>query len=291
MAQALEVLSQRLLELDRLAEASPYLREAGEIFFQLGDSEEQIRILTSIAYVYERCGLDAAAALAAWEQVEALRSGQGNMSGELEALEGMARVARNQQQDPTAALEYLDRALHVAERMGDAAKQGDLLNTMGIIEWGRLNYPNALGYYQKALKVFETLGDVVHAGLMLNSIGVTLHNLGRTDEAAAHLRHALQFHRRSGQRLLEGHALAALGDICDGATSLDQAREYYAASLEIRQEIGDRKGEGWMSHHLARVLFLQGGEEQALPLLNQATAIAVETGDQQLGAACARLQT
>ncbi len=72
---------------------------------------------------------------------------------------------------------------------------------------------------------------------------------------------------------------------------MDQAQEYYAASLEIRQEIGDRKGEGWMSHHLARILFSQGGEEQALPLLNRATAIAVETGDQQLGDACARLQT
>jgi hypothetical protein len=46
-----------------------------------------------------------------------------------------------------------------------------------------------------------------------------------------------------------------------------------------------------MSHHLARVLFSQGGEEQALPLLNRATAIAVETEDQQLSAACARLQT
>jgi tetratricopeptide (TPR) repeat protein len=126
---------------------------------------------------------------------------------------------------------------------------------------------------------------------MLNSIGVTLHNLERREEAVEHLSRALQIHRSSGQRLLEGHALAALGDIFDEAKTLGKAREYYAASLEIRQEIGDRKGEGWMSHHLARVLFSEGGREQALPLLNRATAIAVETGDQQLGAACARLQT
>ena len=291
LAQALEVLSQRLLELDRLEEALPHLREAGEIFFQLGDRDEQIRTLTSIAYVYERCGLDAAAALAAWDQVASLRSGQGNLGGQLEALEGMARVARNHQREPIAALEYLGRALQVAELMDDAPKQGDLLNTMGIIEWGRLNYSKSLDYYQRALEIFQTLGDIVHAGLILNSIGVTLHNLERTEEAVAHLRQALQLHRSSGQRLLEGHALAALGDIFDEATSLDQARECYAASLEIRLEIGDRKGEGWMSHHLARVLFSQGGEEQALPLLTRATAIAVEIGDQQLGAACARLQT
>jgi tetratricopeptide (TPR) repeat protein len=139
--------------------------------------------------------------------------------------------------------------------------------------------------------VFEKLGDIVHAGLILNSIGVTLHSLGRQEEAVSHLQEALQLHRRSGQRLLEGHALAALGKISDEARSLDNAREYYNASLEIRREIGDRKGEGWMSHHLARILFSLGGEAQAVPLLNHATAIAAETGDKQLGEACSRLQT
>lgn len=291
LAQALAVLSQRLLELDRPVEALPSLREAGEIFSQLDDCEEHIRALTSIAYVYERCALDPAAALSSWEQVETRRLEQGNIAGMLEALEGKARVARNQQQDHRAALEYLGTALQLAEQIDDAAKQGDLLNTMGIIEWEVLNYTSALDYYQRAMRVFETIGDPVHAGLMLNSIGVTLHKLGRTEEATAQLRQALDVHRGSGQRLLEGHALAALGAIFDEPASLDQAREYYAASLQIRQEIGDRKGEGWMSHYLARVLFSQGGWEQALPLLNKAAAIAVETGDQQLVAACARLQT
>jgi hypothetical protein len=84
--------------------------------------------------------------------------------------------------------------------------------------------------------------------------------------------------------------LAALGKISDEAMSLDEASEYYAASLQIRKEIGDRTGEGWMSHHLARILFSQGGKAQALPLLNSATAIAAETGDTQLGDACTRLQ-
>jgi serine/threonine protein kinase/tetratricopeptide (TPR) repeat protein/class 3 adenylate cyclase len=291
LAQALAVLSQRLLEVDRLAEALPHLREAGDMFSQLGDSEEHIRTLISIAYLYERCGSDAAAALAAWEQVESLQSGRGNLTGELEALEGKARVARNLHRDVTAALEHYGRALQVAERIDDPSKQGDLLNTMGIVEWGRFNFPAALDYYERALTVFQKIGDSVHAGLILNSIGVTLHNLGRTEEATTHLRQALELHRRSGQRLLEGHALAALGDIFDQTLSLSEAREHYSASLEIRREIGDRKGEGWMSHHLARVLFLQGGEEQAIQLLKRANAIAGETGDQQLSDACSRLQT
>ena len=290
LAQALAVNSQRLVELDRFTEALPLLREASEIFSELNDDEELIRTLTSLAYLYERCGENNEAALAAWDKVESLRAREANASGELEALEGKARIARNQQRDLDGALGYLSRALRVAERIGDVEKQAELLNTMGIIEWGRLEYAKALENYQRALGIFETLGDIVHAGLMLNSIGVTLHKLGRSDEAAANLRQALQLHRQSGQRLLEGHALAALGDIFDESKSLDQAREYYSASLQIRQEINDRKGEGWMSHNLARILVSQGGAERARPLLNRAAQIAQETGDEQLGAACAQLQ-
>ena len=291
LAQALGVISQRLLELDRLDEALPPLREAAEIYLQLDDAEERIRALTSIAYVYEKCGQDPEAALRAWEEAELLRTSQGNLPGVLEALEGMARVARNLQHDSDSALGFLGCALQVAEDLDDSAKLGDLLNTMGIIEWQRSKYSEALDYYQRAFVVFQSLGDIVHSGLMLNSIGVTLHSLGRGEEASAHLKSALQMHQQSGQRLLEGHALAALGKIFDEAKSLDEAREYYSASLAIRKEIGDRKGEGWMSHHLARILFSQGGEAEAIPLLNSASAIAIETGDAQLGDACSRLQT
>jgi tetratricopeptide (TPR) repeat protein len=291
LAEASGVLSQRLLELERPEEALPHLLDAAEIFEQLGDKQEQIRAMTSIAYVYERCGSDAAAAVAAWQQVQSLKGEQGDAAGELEAFEGMARIARNQQHDAPAALESLSGALEVARRMGHSAKQGDLLNSMGIIEWGRGNFDAALEKYTEALQIFETLEDLAHTGLMLNSIGVTLHKLGRTDEATTQLRQAVELHRRSGHRRLESHALAARGEVLAETSLFDQARECYDVSLDIRREIGDRKGEGWMLHHLAGVLMSQGDREQGLALLDQATAVALETGDQQLGQACARLET
>jgi tetratricopeptide (TPR) repeat protein len=289
LAQALEVLSQRLLELDRLDEALPHLREAAKIFAQLAEREEQARTLTIIAYVYERCGSDAAVALATWDQVRALWCEQGDQEHELEALEGMARVARDQRGDSSAALQYITRALDAAERIGDSTKQGSLLNSKGIIEFGRENYSAALESYEAALQLFHTCGDLVHAGLMLNSIGVTLNRMGRREEAVVQLELALELHRKSGQRLLEGHALAALGDVFNATGSPDRARHYYDASLEIRREIGDRKGEGWMLHHLAQLMILQDDAGQARVLLDRATAIAVDTGDRHLADACVRL--
>jgi tetratricopeptide (TPR) repeat protein len=160
---------------------------------------------------------------------------------------------------------------------------------MGIVEWGRQNYREALEHYRSAFEIFQNLGDIVHAGLISNSLGVTLHKLGRLKQAASMLQGALDMHRASGQRLLEGHALAALGDIFFDEMSLDLASEHYRASLEIRREIGDRKGEGWLSHHLARLLFLQADEQKGQARLTEALAIASDTGDQQLAEACASL--
>lgn len=290
LAKALAVLSQRLLELDRLQDALPPLREAAQIFSELGDKAEQDRTLTSIAYVCERCRSDADATLTAWDDVRSLRAEQGNMEGELEALEGMARVARNQLCDLSSAIEYFSRGLDVARRIGNSAKQGDLLNTLGIIEWSRQNYREAFEYYHSALEIFQNLGDIVHSGLISNSLGVTLHKLGRRKRAASMLQGALDLHRASGQRLLEGHALAALADIFFEEMSLDLANEHYRASLEIRREIGDRKGEGWLSHHLARLFFLQADEQQGQARLTEALAIASEIGDRQLAEACASLR-
>jgi tetratricopeptide (TPR) repeat protein/class 3 adenylate cyclase len=289
LAQSLAGLSQRLFDLDRFEEALPHLKEAADIFYQLGESEGYLRTLTLVAYVYERCGSRGGDdALRAWDEVRKLVS-EANPAAELEALEGMARVARNHQRDSASAVQYLSSALLVAERIGDATKQGELLNSLGIVEFASGNYGSALNRYRTALAVFLSTEDDVHAGLMLNSIGLTLLRLKRLSESAAQLREAIELHRKTGQQLLEGHALATLGDLSDEAGSSTEAQEYYIASLKIRRAIGDRKGEGWMLHHVARVLVSKGEQEEGAVRLREAVAIATETGDQALKEACEQL--
>jgi len=291
LSQALWSLGQVLLSLDRWSEAAPQLREAAEILSELGDSENAAKILRQLISACERQPEDCGEALAAWEKLRHYFHRQKDRQGEMEALEGMARLARKGGADPARALELYQAALAVARDIGDPSRPGSLLNEMGIIEWSRGDYNAALAHYEAALDHFNRRGDRAHAGLMLNSIAVTLSRLGRGQEARGRLEEALELHRESGERLLEGHALASLGDLCFEAAEFGEAERHYRASLEIRRGIGDGKGEGWMLHHLARVARARGKTESARELLSQAASIASERADPELEAACRELKT
>jgi serine/threonine protein kinase/tetratricopeptide (TPR) repeat protein len=290
LAQALGVYGQRLMESGKVEDASPHLVEAAELFSQLGDRENELLVLISLARIYEQSPAGYDQSLAAWSRIRDLRKERNEPAGVIEALKQMARLARQGAGDRGSALGHLSEASDLAAGAGDAACQGEMLNSMGIIEWEQANYSSALAHYEKALEIFEGLDDRVHAGLMLNSIGVTLKAMGRLDEARSRLEEAIRVHRASGQRLLEGHALAAIADLCNESGQLDRAADHYLASLEIRRELGDRQGEGWMLYNLARVYAATGAPERSRDLLGQSLVIAGELGSKQLKEACGKLE-
>ena len=97
----------------------------------------------------------------------------GNADGEIDALEGLGRVARRHL--PSAvALRFYEDAISRATTLDDHGRAARLHNSAGIVEWTRGQYKSALGHFTQALSLFETLGDHVAAGQMMNSIGVSL---------------------------------------------------------------------------------------------------------------------
>jgi serine/threonine protein kinase/tetratricopeptide (TPR) repeat protein len=289
LAHALSVYGQRLLEYGHIEEARPILHEAVELFSQLGDERKELLILTNLARVYGQLPGGSEDCLATWGKIRDLRRERMEVPGEIAALKQMAKEARRAE-DPALALSYYREACGLAADAGENGQEGDILNSMGIIEWEWGNYQRALEYYEQAYRIFEGSEAQIHAGLVLNSIAVTLKSMGRLDEAQSRLEEAIQVHRISGQKLFEGHALAALGDVLSDKGLLEKAAEHYHASLDVRCEIGDRLGEGWMLHHLARVYAAQGAPELAHDLLGQALAVADEIGGEQLKQACTQLR-
>jgi tetratricopeptide (TPR) repeat protein len=289
LSQSLRMLGEVLLGMDRQSEALPHFHEAATIFARLKDDESEALVWSNIATAQER-EENYPDAIAAWEKVRTLRKAANNSPGELEAIEGMARVTRKQADDPARTLQYYGEALYLADELNDRNKQGDLLNTMGILEWQQGAYKEAVSCYERALKIFQELDDQVHQGLVLNSLGVTLTKLNRHEEALNRLEEALKLHCQTKELLLQGHALAALGEVYYEMGKSDEALHRYEMSLKIRQDIGDRKGEGWMMYHLARVNASQGAKERARDYVNQASKIAKECKDGKLQEICSELE-
>src|SRR5262249_6225316 len=162
---------QRLLEIGSVDDAQTHLLEAAELFSRLGEHEKELLTLTSLARLYERSVDGYEKYLAIWERIRKLHRERNEPVAGNAPLKKMAGQAR-EAGDQDSALRYYQESLDLAAEKGDPADEGDLLNTMGIIEWERGNYTLALEHFERARRIFEELNDRHHAGLILNSIGV-----------------------------------------------------------------------------------------------------------------------
>ena len=289
LSQSLRIFGGVLHGLGRHGEALPYLQEAAELFAQLEDRDTEALMWSRMASAHEEAE-NYSEALAAWGRARTLHQQTGKDAGELEALEGIARVTRRHVAEPSLALGYYREALDLAQALENRTAEGRLRNTMGILQWHRNEYEKALAHYERALALFQDLGDRIHEGLMLNSLGVTLKKLGRQGEAAARLEAAIALNRQTEQPLLEGHGLAALAEIRSERGEAEQALHLYERSLDLRRAVGDQKGEGWMLYHLARVHASEGELARTRECATEAATIARACEADDLLEACRQLR-
>jgi tetratricopeptide (TPR) repeat protein len=291
LSQGLHGLSELLLALERPRDALPYIRESAEVFERMGELSNEAAARHRLAEIYEHEFDDQAAAAKEWRKVRTLHRATDDRCGEYTAVEQLARLARSTATDAEDVILHYRDALDLAEQAGGKAKQGDLLNTLGVIHWQRGDYTESLSCYERALEIFRELDDRVHMGLVLNSIGAVLRDSGRMDEAIEPLRDALEANRRTGQRRLESHSLATLADVHASVGKSDKALVQYEASLALRRELGDRAGEGWMLFRIAQVEASRDQWDRSLDFAGQARRIADECGDTELETACEELSS
>ena len=287
-AQSLRMLGEVLLGLGRRADAIPHLQEAIGLFAQLKDRDGEARAWCRVASAFEQQG-DETDAIAAWAKARALRRQSGDVAGEMEALEGLGRTTRQHLSEPSIALGYYKEAADLARTLMDAQTEGKLRNTIGILEWGRGEYREALSQYERALVIFRELHDEPALGLIVNSIGATLMKLNRPEAAREYLHEGLEIHRRARQPRLEGHALTLLGEIALGFDESREALSCFQSSLAIRRAIGDQRGEGWAHHHIARAQIARDRPDQAREALTLAERAGAACDDGELLASCRQL--
>ncbi len=283
LVQSLRMLGHALLGLARYDEALPYLKEAAQLFAQLEDRVSEAEMWTGVARILERQSPEDAAR--AWDAVLTIHRHRGDARSELEAREGLARALRAQGvAEATAAFES---ALALAATLGERGRQAAIRNVLGIMEWERGRFGEALKHYESALALIRGQGSRGDEAVLLNSIGVCLTRLGRPDEARTVLEESLTISGEIGEPQLEAHALAALGQVLMNTNDVGGATECFERSLAMRRSSGDRAGEGWMHLRLATLRKRTGATDLSLDSLRAAQSAAAECGDTALLAACA----
>jgi tetratricopeptide (TPR) repeat protein/class 3 adenylate cyclase/tRNA A-37 threonylcarbamoyl transferase component Bud32 len=285
LAQSLRTLGEVLFGLGHGEEALPYLQEAAHLFAQLEDAQAEAEMRSREAAIFERAKRPAESVVA-WERVRTLSQQIGDNQRLLNALEGIARATRQLDASSPDVVAAFEAALDLASTLAEGRRALTLRNALGILEWNRGCYADALRHYEAALLLVRDAGDRKQEALILNSLGVTLTRLQRPDEARTALEESILVCRASGERLLEAHALAALGQVCRSIEQLERAAHHFGQSLELRRELGDRVGEGWMLYRIAETHTALGNESAARDATAAAATIARETQDANLLTAC-----
>ena len=250
LAQSLRTLGEVLFELGRHGDALPYLVEAAQLFAQLEDAVAEANMWRYAAQARERTGRPVESR-DAWKRVQPLCRQVGDSRGLLNAMEGVARTTRQIDGATDATVAAFEAALDMASTLGEWGRALACRNTLGILEWERQRYADALTHYEGALLLAREQGDPIEEGVILNSVGVTLTKLNRPEDARTVLEESAALNRDTGQHLLEAHALAALGHVSRALGRLDRAAEQFTQSLELRRDAGDRVGEAWMWRRIA----------------------------------------
>ena len=158
---------------------------------------------------------------------------------------------------------------------------GYLLYSLGDLYLQIGSYKKSLEYSQKALKVAQDIGDRQSEGASLRIIGSTYANMGQVELAIEYHQQALAIAKEIGDRHVEGNQLGKLGIAYSDLGQVERAIEYHEQALAIAKEIGDRRGEGNWLGNLGNAHSDLGQVERAIEYYEQALAIAKEIGDRR----------
>jgi hypothetical protein len=264
-----------LAELGQLDEAANAYEENIQRAETLGD-ERQIAVgkgQLSTIRLRERRYREA---LAGYDEVLKRFSGLGE-PGTVAALWHQTGMAYQEVGQPEAAEDAYLKALAIAVRLGDGAKEAATLTQMGVLYDDVLGLPEeaVVFFRQAAGKCFEGK-DTAHEGLVRSNLAATLRRLPRLDEARREVRRAIECKAPLGHAAEPWKTWDILADIETDAGNSDAAarakERAVAAYLAYRRNGGENhSGPGRLALAVSRSL-LAGDPDAAASLLQQLAA-------------------
>lgn len=143
--------------------------------------------------------------------------------------------------------------------------------------------PGALAMFERAAQLYRALGDVRGEGEALFWVGC-VHQVARRDNATAVpvLERSLELASQAGDKAVMSEALRHLGIAAHAAGHLDAARQQLEESTRLRRETGLLPGAAANLVGLAYIAAAQERRDEALALLDEASAIAEASKAQRI---------
>lgn len=220
--------------------ASRFLKIARILRQLINDYDGLATSLNNLAFCYQQQG-NIVQSLDYYHECLRIREIYINKSGDKKALESYAIALNNtssiylNQADLKLALEYCAKAKDVYEQIKNIKGVGQCLNTMGVIEQRKKNYPEALKYFREGLK----------------------------------------YHREAGYKKGIANTIVNIGFIFHRQNQLDSALSYYITGLSLKDEMNDFLGRVHVYINISRVYLMQNNLPTALKFALKSHEIAL----------------
>jgi tetratricopeptide (TPR) repeat protein len=211
-------------------------------------------------------------------EYESLPAGQRDRRAEFLLLRRLGELLYLQG-NHAEAFRQTQRALELAEALGDRAGVARSLRQIGLLHKAHGEYDEAFDYYRQSLRMAEELGD-------RSGVAASLHQLGLLHQARGEYGEALQCYAKSlgveeelGNRAGVARSLYQLGRLHQDNGEYRAAFGRHEQSLQMLEGLGDRAGIAGSLHQLGMLHQERGEYDEALSLYEQSLRINEELGD------------
>lgn len=272
-----------LTQLDQPANALDHLADALELAREQGKTRHEAQWLAAIGEALWRYNQPREATKALREGITAARSIQ-DTSIEARILLLLGEIFAGQREYAEARAAF-ETALDRFDRLGDTDSQIAALSSLGALAVEARRTQNAMSYYQQALDVADKTGDREAAVRLYGRMAKVAQRVGEMDAAIDALDQAVALADELDDPTLLNtmfQRLAVMMDTGNHPETLDT----YEQALNLSREVDDVYGETMMLVNIGARLHNDGGDEEAIEVLEHALELA-----DQLGASGSHLRT
>jgi signal transduction histidine kinase len=183
-----------------------------------------------------------------------------------------------------SAFASYQQSVRYAVQGGVHSTHASALNNLGLLEWNKSNYVNAVNYYDRALRVFEKIGNREGQANTMSNLGMIYGTLGQTAKEKQFSFAALAIRKELNDIYGMSVSYVNIGRYYELRNDLKTAISYYQDAIRYKRLIDDKRGLAITNNNLASLLIQEQQYDDAAQYLHESVNIAQEIGARQIAA-------
>ena len=182
-------------------------------------------------------------------------------------------------ESPEKALEFGDKALHLARELKDSAAEALALRNIGQAHRVPGRMKQALACFKNSLDIYKELKDDRCIGDSLYIIGTTYFYLSDYNKTLEYFLQSYETRKRTGDKKEINNSIIALGVIYGQLNRYEKALGYFLKALEINEEMENKAGMSYCFGNIGIVYRHLQNHDMSIKYLMKSLKIEEELGN------------